>query len=248
MCRKCGKKLGEVIKNKTNEPLYINPCKTCDECKKKNAEKSRVSMKLNNPANNQTFNSIEEYEKDKKEKQEAREATIFHNKQKNSERMKTNNPMFNPNTKNKVKETLQKKKEKREFPKHTQKNRKDFNGKRGTKRYLRIALKQWRKDALAKANYACEEYGKTRVFLHVHHKIPFSQIVDEQANKLNIDIDKVEFLSKEYLTLEEKVIEFHNNNDIAQVLCEDCHDKIDKHFHKQKNMSEKGIRKYNGSY
>ena len=190
------------------------------------------------------FQDLESYLKNKEEKEIKKIEKSKENKQKKIEYMKTHNPMFNLETRKKVFNTLKLKirmKKKEDVTK-----RKNYKGDRGIKRYLRIELKDWRKRALFEANYKCQLCGIGKVFLHVHHVVPFSHIVEYYAKIHNFNLDTIKHKSEEYEILKNEVLNFHNSNSIALVVCENCHDKVDKAFHKQKNMNIERIRKYNG--
>lgn len=111
-----------------------------------------------------------------------------------------------------------------------------------------MALKGWRKNNLERANYKCEICGTSGVFLHIHHMVQFSSIVESFAKILNLDLKTVEYMSDDYLKLEKMVLEYHFTHNIGIVVCECCHDNIDINFHKQTKMNTYAIRKLNGEY
>ena len=92
----------------------------------------------------------------------------------------------------------------------------------------------WRKANFERANYACECCGATGGYLHVHHTEKFSDIVERLANELNLDLKTLEYGSDEYKELEKQVNDYHKEYDIGLVVCENCHDQVDKCFHKRK--------------
>lgn len=240
-CKQCGTILEIVQKNKTQNPKYINPIRTCDACKLKNNEKQSVRMKLDNPSSQQVFQTIEEYEDERIKKEEEKQIyaqtlqeRLEENKKATSIRMKENNPMFNKDIRSKVGKTLKEKWASGEIiiDKTKQSN---YKGDRGIKEYLRTELKDWKKAALKNANYKCERCGKTNTFLHVHHLIPFTQIVESISEKHGFNLKTMRHLSDEYEILKKEVLSYHQQNDIAIVLCEDCHDEIDPHYHKPQN-------------
>ena len=62
-----------------------------------------------------------------------------------------------------------------------------------------------------------------------------AEVIEKNTNNTKEDF---------YNLLKDEILNFHYNNSIALVVCEDCHDKVDKKFHKQKNLSIGGIKKY----
>lgn len=136
VCRQCGKILGERIKNKTGNILEFSGEITCNDCKKKNQLNAKIRMVLNNPqpSKNQIESDnkfVKEYLSEKenlnlkekllllllncldfKKEQELQEK-IKQNCLETSERMKTNNPMFNKDVVEKVVKTQKKIKRRR---------------------------------------------------------------------------------------------------------------------------------------
>jgi len=68
----------------------------------------------------------------------------------------------------------------------------------------------------------------------VHHLEKFADIVNHFAGQLNLDLKTLKYKSEDYNKLEALIIDYHETNNIGIVLCESCHDIIDKCFHKQK--------------
>lgn len=250
VCRRCGAVVQVCFKKKSRgKTKPILAIVTCDACKRLIAKSFSDRMKLNNPSYERAL-TPEEY----KQKQETKERLKQdkaqrkeQNRKKASERMRVNNPMFNPETVKKVAKILKQKWENGEITIDRTKS-KNYKGDRGTIRYLRIALKPWRVANLKRADYRCELCGKNHPFLHVHHKIPFRDIVEECQKCLNIkSLDKIEYKSEEYLQLEDMVLSFHFNNDIGLVVCPDCHDQVDSRYHKSKAQTGTiAVRRYNG--
>jgi len=242
VCRKCGKVLGTRIKNISKSPLYESKETTCEDCKRNTWLEFSHRMKLNNPSYFGVSLTDEEYtekkrieQEDKLYKDSHREERMAEFRTATSERMKANNPMRNSETVKKMKETIKARVASGELTYKRGSDRKNWKGgtSRSIKNYIRISLKPWRKKMLSDANYTCTRCGKIGGTLHIHHKESFSEIVENIAHELNIDIHNLQFRSDEYNILEERVVEYHNNNDIGIVLCTDCHDEVDIHFHKE---------------
>jgi len=110
----------------------------------------------------------------------------------------------------------------------------NFKGTRSVNKSIRDELKNWRKQVLKHYEYKCAECGVHNNKLHVHHIEPLNLIISKICKELNIDIKGVKSGTNEFNVIKEAVILYHNSNDIGVVLCSDCHDKIDKYYHKQK--------------
>lgn len=141
-CRQCKKVLFVEIKNVTkNIPEFIYD-KTCDTCKEINNRAASERMILDNPSyKNKKYNSIEEAEEAKRQQQEAKRKykTDEDRRAAASERMKTDNPMFNLETRQKVNATLLRRISAGEIA-HDGTKRKNYKGDRGIKNYLRMAI------------------------------------------------------------------------------------------------------------
>lgn len=239
-CRKCKKLLYVETKNLTRQDaLYDIYDKTCDDCKKINLENSRIRMILNNP-NSDKHETIEEAELAKKEKQLKIELNKKYKSRDEllkafSERMKTNNPMKNKEVRDKMALTYKNRVKSGEIVIDRTKH-KNYKGDRGIKNYLRMAIKPWGKYNLEKNDYTCQICGKKGCTLNVHHIEKFSDIVEKFASELDLDLKTLEHNSNKYLMLEKVIVDYHNDNDIGLVVCENCHDKIDKAFHKRKSV------------
>ena len=260
VCRQCKDEVFRETKNRTNtvnlnenDELIISDC-TCDKCKKINLENSSIRMKLNNAnpyceskANlEEWYNWNEQKLKDKQEKIEHMQENILAFKQRTSERMKLHNPMFNSETVKKVSATINAKIQSEEII--IKKGAERYNWKGGSDNpinYLRSCLKDWRKNALKKANYTCQCCGQYGVILNVHHLEPFREIVQKALIELQIDKNTLKVRDENFNRLEKWLYDYHMNNDIALVVCENCHDKIDKNFHKQKNIKYVDYEKFN---
>lgn len=147
--------------------------------------------------------------------------------------MKAKNPMFNLETRQKVRATRLKLIEEGKIVYDGTKN-KNYKGDRGIKNYLRLAITWWRKENFERTNYTCECCGKTHVYLQVHHLEKFSDIVEKLADELNLNLRTLVYKSADYNKLEELVVNYHKEHNIGLVVCEECHDKIDECFHKRK--------------
>ena len=235
-CRQCGKIMYTECKNVTKNIPEVLYDITCDECKEKNRLLASERMMLNNPSHpHTTYNSVEEAKLAKEQMQMAKRKykTKEDMKAAFSERMKINNPMFNKEIRQKVHDTLMARIANNEIN-YNWKNSPYYKGDRGIKNYIRLSLVWWRKANFERANYACECCGATGGYLHVHHTEKFSDIVERLANELNLDLKTLEYGSDEYKELEKQVNDYHKEHDIGLVVCENCHDQVDKCFHKRK--------------
>ena len=126
-------------------------------------------------------------------------------------RMKENNPMFNSDTINKMKETIQK---------HiadgtiTYKHGSEhwlWKGNRELNGYVRVGLRKWVKHMFENAHFTCQHCGKTHTELQVHHTKPLRNIISEFLDKHNYTIEYMNSIigSKEYNNFIQEIIDYH---------------------------------------
>lgn len=261
ICKSCGKII-DVIK-KVNCGLYnqnnivfndIN----CKECKRKILSEYQ---KLNNTnVLAEHFDTIDEYNKIKTEKRVLKHKQFldeniklldelrkieptanfkFDNpyKERLSLLMRLNNPMFNLKTRNKMKITLNNR-IKQGLITYTAKNRKNYTGcSRTIQNYLRSELYLWRKTLLEQSNYSCELCNHSGGMLHVHHTIPYREILKMVCAELNLSsniLKEIKFSDETYCKIKEKLLYFHSTHDCGIVVCPKCHAIIDKFYHLEK--------------
>lgn len=106
ICKSCGKFLDYVYKLSTAKGHTVKSSSVCSECLMKSKEIHSLNKKLSNPNRVEKFKSLEDYNLfiDQKRKDKAEQSRL--KKEKQRENMRTNNPMFNPITKEKVQKTL----------------------------------------------------------------------------------------------------------------------------------------------
>ena len=148
-----------------------------------------------------------------------------------SNNMKNNNPMFDKNNVEKMKQTQQTMRENGEINLARGRKRKNFNRSRSIQNYIRIRLFPWKKKNFERTNYTCEVCGKRGRLLHVHHLEPFIDIYNYFIKENKFDNMEIIYMSPEYLKLEKDIIDYHFSKDIGLVVCEDCHAKVDKKYH-----------------
>lgn len=158
-------------------------------------------------------------------------------KEKCSLNMRLNNPMFNDVYKKQAIETLKSKIDKG-LIKYSAQNRKTYTGcSRSIQNYLRIELTKWKYKLLTEHNYTCELCGKTGGDLHIHHTIPFRDILKNICEELNLkyeDLKQIKHLDETYCKIKEKLLNYHYTHDCGIVVCPICHSKIDEHYHLEK--------------
>ena len=252
-CRQCHKVMFTQIKNVTRGVPEFMYDVTCDECKKKIYAVSSDRMKMDNPnPKAKKYNSVAEadeaakhrkieYVKRKKRKYASAEEQY----KAASERMKKDNPMFRAEVRRKAHESLMKRIRAGTIN-YNRQNSARYKGDRGIKNYIRISLSWWREENLARAGYKCENCGASRAWLQVHHLEKFSDIVERFATQLNLDLKTLQYASDDYKKLEQLVNEYHKTHNIGMALCENCHDKIDKCYHKRKLEKRKDKAKDEG--
>lgn len=201
-CRYCGKPVSTVIKHYSSRtPKQLNYA-LCNECRQLNRDKVSLSMKLNNPSYSRALTQAE-YDKKQAiikshqtEEYKARKRQEM--KEKFSRKMKEYNPMYNKETSEKVGKTLRTRYATGEIKKVYGKDHWCYKGTRTIKGYLRLCLGDWIKDNLVRTDYTCEVCHIRGGILHVHHKEPFTELVDNGIKELSLDIESIEFRDNNY--------------------------------------------------
>ena len=250
ICKECNRLIKIQEKNGTIKKIKSTIFDICDDCKNKKKEinkiKSSNRMKLNNPMfNKKTVNKVSKtlrrlYE-EKCKKLNIEPKPIQYKdpnkkpktKEEISERMKRNNPMKRPEIVEKMKKTI---KERIKSGQITYKKGSEsplYKGNRPLNKYIRDHLKYWVKDQLQSANYTCQKCGKQKTTLHVHHNIPLFKIIEEFLTKYNITNKNLLSDEKLLVKFTDDIIKYHyNTKDLGIVVCKNCHDQIDKRYHK----------------
>lgn len=257
ICKTCGKLISKTIKvncGLTKNDIVYND-RNCKDCKSKILSEH---LKLNNPNKlSKHFNNIEEYNEYKFQEKTIKynhfieknlellneirknepEANFKFNdpyKERLSLLMRLNNPMYNETTKEKFRTTINEK-IKNGLIVHSVKNRSNYTGcSRSIKNYLRLELSEWKQKLLKESNYTCELCHHRGGLLHIHHTIPYREILKEVCNELNLNeksLKEIKHLDETYCQIKEKLINFHNKNDCGIVVCPKCHSIIDKYYH-----------------
>ena len=229
VCRQCGELLYIVNKNVTNNLVEVVADKTCDKCKKNNRLKLSFRMKLNNPTYTKPLtekeynDKVTERNKNFQEREESRESRLEALKLSASKRMKENNTMKNPDMVKKMIATF-----KLNRDKYYKQKPKVMNCKEAMRDYIQF----WKNENLERANYQCELCGAKDCKLYVHHsKIKFKDIYLHSCTKLGLNSAHIQYRSEEYYKLKEEIVNYHKENkDLGQVLCKECHAKVDPHF------------------
>lgn len=151
--------------------------------------------------------------------------------------MRLNNPMFNDSIKLRMRTTLNEK-IKMGLITYSPKNRKTYTGcTRTIQNYLRLELLSWKNQLLKESNYTCELCNKNNCMLHVHHTIPYREILKNICDELQLSTKKlkeIKHLDETYCQIKEKLLNYHNEHDCGIVVCPKCHSIIDKYYHLEK--------------
>lgn len=247
-CKHCGKIIRyEEIKLASKTNIEQGKTEVCEECKKKNYEKSSIRMKNNNPSYNyenvlkgiKTREVRYGFKRKPKKKGETKEEMRL--------RMKTNNPMQREEVRNKVADTLRKKYKEGKLKKYFGKDNWNWKGNRQFNKAVRIALRRWVKMLFEETNYTCQKCGKINTELHVHHLLPLRTIIKEELENENITIEYINKIegTEEYYNIINKIVQFHyEHKDIGIVVCPDCHEILDNFYKcKKKNENTKNRKK-----
>lgn len=200
VCKYCGKVLKTVIKKKTSITKDVLEEGVCEECKQKAYHESSERMKLYNPMFNEECKSksidtrkqnyLELCEKEGRTPYVRKDAK-GETKEMMKERMRLNNPMFNPEIRKKVSETIKHKIASGEITYLKGPENPLWKGNRIFNKSVRIELRPWVRHEFEKANFTCQKCGKTHTELHVHHLIPLCDIIDKYLKLNNITIEEL---------------------------------------------------------
>ncbi|MGL5690787.1 MAG: hypothetical protein ACRDD8_08200 [Bacteroidales bacterium] len=258
-CIHCNKYIKTIERyiNKRGLPKHTNIKHelVCEECKSISYNNFSVRMMHNNPMHNQeTRKKVSETKLRKVESGEYEHLAInmrniqdkmrkgiikrpemsIENRQCISERMKANNPMYNPIVASKVSATMKLKYANGDIIKRTGIDSPLYKGNRGFSNIVRLYLSDWKKECLRQANYKCSICGIGGI-LHVHHLKPFRDIVNNVLEQHNIK-DKYQLLTDKnrFEVFIQDVISEHDTK-IGIVVCPTCHSDIDSFYKFRKN-------------
>lgn len=233
-CRSCDKLLETHTKNKTNKSALILYSKTCDDCKEILNEKQSQYMKLNNPSYSNNL-SEDEYLLKQKELEDYNSVENINyrreqSREKASERMKIDNPMFNSESVDKMKKTLNDRIKSKDIIYPQGKNHPLYKGNRNFNKQVRIYLRKWIINQMSLVNFTCQKCNKNNCELQVHHIEPLRDIINDHLIKHEIKIDDLELGSDKCIEIIEDIVKYHNDNNVGLVVCSKCHSNIDKHY------------------
>ena len=238
-CKYCKVYISSTDKKQTRVISKIIYTRVCNKCKLENRIKKSEKMKKNNPMKNkETVNKtlISKYGliPDKAE-------PIYKQLGYNSfnEYMKESNPMKNEKIKNKVSFTLKRRIANGEIVYKRGINHHNFKGTRKINKAIRDELGEWRQQILEHDNFKCIECGVNNNNLHIHHVKPLYLIILNICEKNKIDSKTLKDGTHNFYFIKEEVLKYHKENNLGITLCEDCHDLIDIHYHKNKNENKK---------
>lgn len=238
-CKYCKEYIYTIEKKQTRKihsKIYIRVCK---KCKKNNRIIKSQKMKDNNPMFKKEViqkGLITKYGKIPEKNIPIYKQLGFKSF---NEFMKENNPMFNKKTVDKVKETYKHKIENGELVYKKGINHHNFKGLRNINKAIRDDLKEWKKNILKECDYKCIECEINNNNLHVHHTEQLHKIILKICYKHNINSKTLKDGTNDFYLVKNEVLKYHTENNIGIVLCEDCHDLMDIHYHKRKNNENK---------
>lgn len=262
VCKRCGKLIkttNKVINHKTKDILIGNLCEDCSIISKEELiRKNKWRMIVDNPMwnddikyqslynayitkhstkNCQPLLNFDEYVELVKKNVEFRQNHQPETKEETILRMKTNNPMFNELTKQKVSQTIKTKIRNRELVYKKGIEHHLWKGNRNFNKSVRIALRQWVKECFKKQNFTCQHCGKTHTELHVHHITHLRDIINKIIINNNLDIFKLNEIcgTNEYFNIIQQVVDYHNqmNDNEWIVVCPNCHHELDKYYRRK---------------
>jgi hypothetical protein len=232
LCAKCNKAMRIELRNKTiNCSTKIGG--TCDECKEETSKRRALNMEENNPMFNYktraktatTRTGIDKNPEDYIELKKDRPKQTIEDIIK---RMKSNNPMKNPETAKKVAEKLRERYASGEIKVKRGEEHWLWTGKRDRCKTIRTRLyKPWIFPIMERDNFSCVFCKKKGCGLEVHHVSPsFNDIIESV-----LDGRKMKDISpEEFENVSNIVIEKHKDAK-GVTCCVDCHRVIDKKRH-----------------
>jgi len=256
VCRLCGSQTGLVERKTSVKPSIIDKKRLCDSCRTKRIEYSkninRERMLNNNPVNQQSVkNKISNTLKKKyktgeisspfldpiklKEIQSKRKGLSKEGSISISNRMKIENPMFNPKTRKRVSDTIYTRIKNREIIYKKGHVHHLYKGTRTFSNDCRKWLKAWIKSIMERDKFSCTVCGTVGGYLHTHHIRPLRDIIKnvlttEGVNDtISIKSDNIELYEK----LIQKVVDAHKLEDGITV-CKQCHANIDERYRRIK--------------
>lgn len=230
-CKKCGKFLFEEKKKVTKKIKDDNISFLCGACKLENRKNLSEKMKGEGNPNWNPF--VERTVLTEEEKVIKRKET----KERISKRMRLNNPMFNPETVNKMAETMKQKYENGDIKRKLGKDNPLWKGNRNHDLTIRARLKKWVRLILERDNFTCQECKIRGDRLEVHHNKPLRKINQEFAEKYGFSsINEIDINSDIFKKISEEITDYHHTNaHIGITYCRKCHGKIDKQRHLKRN-------------
>lgn len=201
-CKYCNKLIYIDEVYNTRGDFSVNKNKVCDSCKIFNRKRMSNNMKGDKNPNWQGGPKPKKY----KNKYEAYKSF--------SDRMKKNNPMFNPSVVEKVRKTILKKYKNGEIERKLGKNNPLWKGNRENSLSIRSRLKQWKKDVLKRDDFTCRNCGIRGGYLEVHHLKKFCIIVNQSIKELKIkqNLSNINNNSDDFEKLCNLIVKKHNDN------------------------------------
>jgi hypothetical protein len=104
--------------------------------------------------------------------------------------------------------------------------------------HLRRKIVEWKKDSLKENGYICVISGAKNI--QIHHLFPFSKIIEDTINELNLPILKKisEYSNIELLAIEEKCLEIHYRYPLGVPISIQLHQEFHKLYGKENNTPE----------
>lgn len=209
-CRYCDTLMGSVIKCKTK--AGESTLDICTACREIGREKRRT-CKLG--PNNPNWNGGP---KPKLSKEEFSKL--------NSERMKSDNPMFRPEVREKVSQTFKQNINIGKIKYVSGRTHHLWKGNRKHSFILRTRINGWVKNVLRRDEFKCQLCSKEED-LEVHHLISFKSVVDEVLITYNVkNLIEVDTNSDLFTEICREVKERHTL-DMGITLCKKCHAEVD---------------------
>lgn len=118
------------------------------------------------------------------------------------------------------------------------KNSPNWKGSTNLNKFIRAQIREWKTESLKSSDYKCEITGKTGK-LHIHHKYPLHNIIDDVLEDIDIPLkDDLNMYAQEELDLIVQSIKEKHNEMLGAVMLPEIHREFHVLFGKNNNSEE----------
>ena len=256
LCRKCGCKHGTRPIKKRPNSKSSRTLGTCESCISESKERLSKRMQEANPMKNKcvvdrvskslklyfeennvvhSLQSKKKIQASLKEFWDSEKANQL--KERFSNRMKEDNPMFHSSVRNSVSKTLKERYANGEISIPKGDKHWLWKGNRSFNLYVRSKLyKQWTIEVLKRDSFTCNNCGVVGGLLHVHHVRPLRDIIADVLLVEGLESISVSSLKGKWDALANEVVSSHSIDD-GITLCPKCHGILDEKYRRKHENS-----------